>query len=243
MANNGDYYKILGVSYNASSVEIRDAYRKLVKKFHPDRIQNINEKNKANEYMKIINIAYDVLSDSSSREEYDKSIGISKTSNRYYSYNNNYANPNYQKYGKVGAPFDADFSGNRDPDEQEYNKTHFIFCPNCGQRQNTPDAEFCNKCGKPMTYYYYENKVKDVFAKAVDKKRILIMALIGGFLGFNGIGHFFVGKIFLGIVIMIFGWFFLILSVTNNYAKLIYLSYIILQTFDAYRRARILNKR
>ena len=93
-----------------------------------------------------------------------------------------------------------------------------------------------------MTYRYYENEKKDVSPKALHEKRILIMALIGGFLGFNGIGHFSVGKIFLGIIIMIFGWFFLILTVTNNYAKVIYLFYIILQTYDAYRRARILNK-
>lgn len=63
-----DYYKILGVSRNASQEEIRKAYLKQVKRYHPDT----NPKNKKlEERMKLINEAYKILSDPISRSKYD----------------------------------------------------------------------------------------------------------------------------------------------------------------------------
>ncbi len=63
-----DYYKILGVSRNASQEEISKAYKKLVRKYHPD----LNPGNKeAEEKFKEINEAYEVLSNPEKRKEYD----------------------------------------------------------------------------------------------------------------------------------------------------------------------------
>lgn len=63
-----DYYKILGVSREASSEEIRKAYRKLARKFHPD----LNPNNKAaEEKFKEINEAHEVLSNADRRRQYD----------------------------------------------------------------------------------------------------------------------------------------------------------------------------
>lgn len=56
-----DPYKVLGVSPSATDEEIRDAYRALVKKYHPDRYQDSALKEKAEEKMKEINAAYEML--------------------------------------------------------------------------------------------------------------------------------------------------------------------------------------
>ena len=66
--NYKDYYKILGVSKDASSKEIKKAYRKLAGKYHPDK--NPNDKT-AEEKFKELNEANEVLSDKEKREKYD----------------------------------------------------------------------------------------------------------------------------------------------------------------------------
>ncbi|MEY4864101.1 MAG: molecular chaperone DnaJ [Pseudomonadota bacterium] len=64
-----DYYEVLGVARNASDEDIKKAYRKLAMKFHPDR----NPDNKdAEEKFKEAKEAYEMLSDASKREAYDR---------------------------------------------------------------------------------------------------------------------------------------------------------------------------
>lgn len=63
-----DYYSVLGVSRNASDKEVRQAYRRLARKYHPD----VNSGDKAGEEkFKEINAAYEVLSDPEKRKKYD----------------------------------------------------------------------------------------------------------------------------------------------------------------------------
>jgi molecular chaperone DnaJ len=69
MADRPDYYKILGVGKNASDEEIKKAYRKLARKYHPDR--NPGDK-QAEERFKEISQAHDVLSDADKRKAYDR---------------------------------------------------------------------------------------------------------------------------------------------------------------------------
>ena len=64
-----DYYKTLGVARNASTDEIRKAYRKLAMQYHPDR--NPGDK-QAEERFKEVNEAYQVLSDSQKKAHYDR---------------------------------------------------------------------------------------------------------------------------------------------------------------------------
>lgn len=63
-----DYYEILGLDKKASAGDIKKAYRKLVKKYHPD----VNKESGAEEKFKEIQEAYEVLSDESKRSAYDQ---------------------------------------------------------------------------------------------------------------------------------------------------------------------------
>lgn len=64
----GDYYEILGVSRDASKEDLKRAYRRLARKYHPD----VNKEPGAEERFKEINRAYEVLSEPETRARYDR---------------------------------------------------------------------------------------------------------------------------------------------------------------------------
>ncbi|MBN3534436.1 molecular chaperone DnaJ [Mycoplasma procyoni] len=66
--NKRDYYEVLGISKNATEKEIKDAYRKLARQYHPDR----NKEAGAEEKFKEVQEAYEILSDAQKRQQYDQ---------------------------------------------------------------------------------------------------------------------------------------------------------------------------
>ena len=116
-----DYYEILEVSKNASKEVIEKAYKVLAKKYHPD-LQEDSNKQKAEQMIKKINEAYEVLSDDEKRREYDEKLeyenkkqeeynNIQNESNNrnYYSQNQNNNQSQYEenyKYNQqISIPF------------------------------------------------------------------------------------------------------------------------------------------
>ena len=70
MADKRDYYEVLGVEKGASADEVKKAYRKLAKKYHPDL--NPDDKEGAEAKFKEATEAYEVLSDDTKRQQYDQ---------------------------------------------------------------------------------------------------------------------------------------------------------------------------
>ncbi len=68
MSTKRDYYEVLGISRTASSDEIRRAYRKMARQYHPD----VNRDDGAEEQFKEVNEAYEVLNDENRRASYDR---------------------------------------------------------------------------------------------------------------------------------------------------------------------------
>lgn len=116
-----DYYELLGITKNASDVELKAAYRKQALKWHPDR----NKESGATEKFKEINHAYEVLSDQKKRSMYDQygkeafeKGGFGRTRNTG---GNPYGNAGpftytYSSGGDGGNPFEGfDVGGFSDP--------------------------------------------------------------------------------------------------------------------------------
>src|SRR2546427_5875570 len=67
-----DYYEVLGVPRDATAKQIRDAYRKLARQYHPDLQDTPAKKKVAEEKFKEINEAHEVLGDPEKRKKYDR---------------------------------------------------------------------------------------------------------------------------------------------------------------------------
>ena len=114
MANKRDYYEVLGVSKTATDEEIKKAYRKLAKKYHPDA--NQDNKKEAEERFKEVSEAYETLSDSQKRKMYDQfghngPQGFGGAGNGgYYSYSTS-GFDGFGDFGDLGDIFSSFFSG------------------------------------------------------------------------------------------------------------------------------------
>src|SRR3954469_25796174 len=107
-----DYYEVLGVSKSASADEIKGAYRKLARKFHPD----MNKAPEAQTKFTEIQHAYDVLSDEQKRKVYDQfgaaafeAGGAAGASGRAGGGGAGGGGPHYS-WGNVGGPGGSPFN-------------------------------------------------------------------------------------------------------------------------------------
>lgn len=99
--NKRDYYDVLGVPRDAPEEEVKKAFRKLALEYHPDR----NQKAGAEEKFKEINEAYQVISDSKKRSDYDRFGHSGVTGNGARGFEG------FENFGGFGDIFDAFFGG------------------------------------------------------------------------------------------------------------------------------------
>ncbi|MCF0243110.1 MAG: DnaJ domain-containing protein [Treponema sp.] len=151
-----NYYEILGVQKNATTDEIKKAYRNLAFKYHPDR--NPGDK-VAEEKFKKITEAYDVLGDESKRKMYD--MGAYSTNSRTSYSNGSYSNT-YRNTYSSGNPFEEWFRAN-----ESYNS---------GEQEQQ----------QKRYYYYNSNNNSRNYSKKTIRKRIITNILKIIFVGGAG---------------------------------------------------------
>nr|CAG8433654.1 12616_t:CDS:2 [Entrophospora candida] len=132
------YYEILGVSENASEAEIKKAYRKLALKWHPDKNPGSKE---AEEKMKEINQAYEVLSDPKKRQNYDR-YGSSEDPMRGFDSGGFGSGRTGDFFEDIMRTF---FGGD---DRYSSQRTRSKTCPNCRQTgaYSQNDIQECPTC-------------------------------------------------------------------------------------------------
>ncbi|KAL4502970.1 hypothetical protein ABPG72_014199 [Tetrahymena utriculariae] len=109
-----DYFKVLEVNENSTPEEIKKSYYKLVKQYHPD----VNKDNA--EYFKLINEAYEVLSNEQSKNEYI-SMRANPFQNSSTNYSQSYEQQNYGQYYQYGNRKNQKYDYKRY--EQQYHST------------------------------------------------------------------------------------------------------------------------
>ncbi len=113
-----------------------------------------------------------------------------------------------------------------------------VFCRNCGGDLPSDNSSFCPVCGKPQN-------TATAITMAAQTKNIgsaIALALIAGIIGFNGMGHLYIGKIRRGIVILVIGW--VILGITFLFVPfgIIYLIFWIWQAYEVNNKSKYYNQ-
>lgn len=142
-----NYYDILRVSSNASSIEIKQAYRKLVKEFHPDS----QHKNADHDRIITLNAAYEVLSDAKNRQMYDQKLRqklVNSVENRQ---NNTHHATNYYQENR------------RQQKQDEFSQFRWL------KEVYLPVFNLINKIIYPL-----ENKIEELSADLFDDRLMLV---------------------------------------------------------------------
>merc|ERR1719460_2408658 len=131
VAMNGDYYGRLGVTRNAEDKDIKNAYRKAARQWHPD----VNPSEEAKEKFQAINEAYSVLSDKDLRARYDQ-FGEAGVKGQ--------GAPNMQDFD-----LEIDFQTALFGGEKKIRITHLETCGTCTGSGVAPGASVntCSTCG------------------------------------------------------------------------------------------------
>ncbi|NDO18623.1 molecular chaperone DnaJ [Lachnospiraceae bacterium MD329] len=152
MAEKRDYYEVLGVQKSASDDEIKKAFRKMSKKYHPD----LNPGNKeAEEKFKEVNEAYQVLSDSDKKSKYDQFGHAGVDPN--FGAGGGYGGAGFDFgdiFGDIFGGFGGGFGGGRRNGPRRGNDIRRVIdisfeeaAFGCTKKMNIQTQEKCEECG------------------------------------------------------------------------------------------------
>lgn len=150
-----NYYEMLGVSRNASKEEIKKAYRRLAKEWHPD----VNSSPEAHERFRDINEAYHILSDEQKRAEYDRILqsGDEKSYRDFMEYIQDFLESIWQGMRKPPKPrkgqdirfkLELNLEEAAFGAEKEIEYERWVDCPDCDGRGFRGEMErvTCHAC-------------------------------------------------------------------------------------------------
>lgn len=135
-----DYYKIIGVQSNATSSEIKAAYRELAKKYHPDKNP------KEAEFFKKINEAYKVLSVPATRKQYD--MQKKEITNK---------NTNFTNFTQQIPSFNKEFDDAMSELNRVFNSEEFLVAVNKANELQPPELRGFNMFQGLTNYNPYNN--------------------------------------------------------------------------------------
>lgn len=146
-----DFYKILDVNRNATPEEIRQSYRKLATKWHPDKNMESQEKREYAEKMfKNVNEAYNILSDPKKRKIYDEGGHPDDPTSAFHTQHESYESNMYDEM------FSAYYSGqeNKNTSQKSYHKEKDSY------RESRKDYKYSRDNYKDKSSHYHSSQKK-----------------------------------------------------------------------------------
>lgn len=152
-----NYYDILEVNKNASYEIIDKAYKILVKKYHPD-LQDDQLKQKYEEKLKLINEAYEVLSNQDKRNQYNKELEQEELLNKERM---NFDNESYQQYSNINE------NQNISHDDNKYNFHDINYYieqsrKQAQEQQQKYEQEYNTKINNAVNKAYHDAYIQDL---------------------------------------------------------------------------------
>ena len=145
-----NYYKILEVDKNASPEVIEKAYKTLVKKYHPD-LQESNLKEEAEEKIKIINEAYETLSNPNLRAKYDERLKQEEISKE-----------DYQKLSRENENLYNEINNLKHNINSNYTQTNNLNTENYLQHNYQNEIEYQNQINQAKQQAYHDAYIQDL---------------------------------------------------------------------------------
>ncbi len=172
-----NYYELLEVDKNASPEIIEKAYKILVKKYHPDLQQNVTDKKFAEEQIKLINEAYDTLSDKNKKENYDANLQNNYISQEQYNILINENIKLKKQLNVLEEKLNINYTNLNNETHNNYNSSYTTYKNNSTNNNNIYNENYYPNDNTPNAKDYFLYNLKQLSIRLF--KLILALLLIG----------------------------------------------------------------